>query len=395
MTYFRINRALLLFIATLLSSVALAGAPDFNSLRQQYSQAPALWPAPELDPGVVHRELGLLPNPVFPKDNPLTAAGLVLGEKLFHDPRLSRSNQIACASCHDRDLGWADGRRVSFGHDRQAGKRNAPTLENIAFQQLFFWDGRANSLEQQALMPIVDPTEMHFSLPELVEKLSKTADYPALFARAFGSEQIDEKRIAQALANYQRTLISRLSAFDYFLLARTETDTRKKQHFAAQLSDQALWGLHLFRTKARCLNCHNGPELSNGQFHNIGLTYYKREYEDLGRYQVTANPADVGKFKTPGLRGVMNTKPWMHNGLFSSMEGIINIYNAGGVPQTVDAADPLSPRTDALLKPLGLNRAEIAALLAFLEAISAAPARQPAVQVLQQHNINFNELQHR
>lgn len=361
--------------------------PDFTVLRQQYSQPAAMWPKPHLAQGVIHRELGLLPLPEFPADNPLTASKLKLGEKLFHDPRLSRSGQIACASCHDQDLGWADGKRVSFGHDRAKGQRNAPSVENSAYLTSFFWDGRASSLEQQALVPIETMAEMNFTLPELIERLSQSYDYPPLFRQAFNSEKISSEHIGMALATYQRTLISRLSAFDRFLQASTEQEPRRRQLYAGQLSNQALWGLHLFRTKARCLNCHNGPEMTDHQFHNIGLTYYKRKYEDLGRFTVTKKAEDVGKFKTPGLRGVMNTKPWMHNGLFSDMEGIINIYNAGGVPQKKDPNDPLSPQTSELLQPLQLNNAEISALLAFMEAITAHPAQEPSVFILQKHHI--------
>lgn len=372
-----------ILLLTIVPAFAYNTPPDFDTLRQQYILPPAQWPAPHLTEGVEHRELGLLPVPLFPADNPFSDEKLRLGEKLFQDPRLSRSGQIACAHCHDRDLGWADGKRLSFGHDRAKGTRNALSVENTAYYTTFFWDGRASSLEEQALSPIETVEEMNFTLPELVLRLQQTEDYPALFAAVFGNETISAQKIGMALATYQRTLVSRESDFDRFLQTAAETNPQRKQLLSRQLSDQALWGLHLFRTKGRCLNCHNGPEMTDSQFHNLGLTYYKRELEDLGRYNVTKNPDDVGKFRTPGLRGVMNTKPWMHNGVFNSIEGIMNIYNAGGFRFHKDPNDPLSPVTSELMEPLNLSNDELQALIAFLEAVTAHPAQGPSPKVIQ------------
>lgn len=349
--------------------------PDFDLLRSQYSQSPDKWPSPNIEEGIEYKELGLLPHELNPPKQRFSGAQYELGKKLFHDGALSVSGQIACASCHDPDLGWGDGRRVSFGHNRKAGKRNAPSIENVASLGSFFWDGRALTLQQQALMPIQDPSEMNFSLPELVERLSSTAHYPEMFEAAFDNASITPERIGEALAAFEKEIVSRRSNFDYFLLSRFQKQLSKRERYNAKMSDKALWGLHLFRTKARCANCHYGPWMTDGEFHNIGLTYYGREYEDLGRYEVTGNPSDVGKFKTPGLRGVMNTKPWMHNGLFDEMEGILNIYNVGGVPQRPIEGDPLSPVTSSLLRPLELTSEEIGALAAFLESVTAPPAR--------------------
>jgi len=162
-------------------------------------------------------------------------------------------------------------------------------------------------------------------------------------------------------------VVSRKADFDDFL-------TRDKK----ALSDAALRGLHIFRTKARCMNCHNGPLFTDNSFHNIGLTYYQRENEDLGRYKVTGRAEDVGRFRTPSLRDVIRTRPWMHNGLFDNIEGVINMYNAG-MPQPKrkpeQAADTLFPRTDVLIKKLDLNKQERDDLIAFLHAITAEPLR--------------------
>lgn len=359
--------------------------PDFSALRQQYLKAPSQWPKPTLDDGVKHRELGLLTLPSFPSDNPLTREKVALGKKLFFDPQLSRSKQIACASCHDSDLGWGDGRQFSFGHDRKTGNRNAPPIENSGYYHRLFWDGRALSLEEQALMPITNPVEMNFTLKELVIRLNADPDYPALFKQVFShtnNESININNIAKAIATYERTIVSRLSSFDRFLLSSSQTQPKRKLIFNHQFNDKALWGLHLYRTKARCLNCHNGSIMSDNKFHNIGLTYYKRSYEDLGLYLTTNKNEDVGKFKTPSLRGVMNNKPWMHNGLFSNMRGIINLYNMGGPRNSYDINDKMAPQESRLLKPLNLSNTEIDALLEFLNSITAPPSKDSSTWIM-------------
>ncbi|MBQ4832116.1 cytochrome-c peroxidase [Pseudoalteromonas sp. MMG010] len=373
------------FILLLLASVCLNGVSvvyasdlDIKQLRKIYTQDPKFWPKPLLDEGVEHSELGLLDSVKFPSSNPFTKAKMKLGQQLFNDGRLSRSEQIACASCHDPDLAWADGRKKSFGHNRQQGKRNAPSIENVGYSSHFFWDGRALSLESQALMPIQDPLEMNFTLPELEQRLANIADYKAQFKAAFGDEKVTVERIGMALATFQRTITSRKSDFDYFMLASKQQNPRTKNIYQNKLSDSALLGLHLFRTKARCINCHSGAMFSDQKFHNIGLTFYKHKNQDLGRYNVTAKAQDVGKFKTPSLRGVMNGKPWMHNGLFVDMQGIVNLYNVGGGFTKPDANDPLSPQLSPHIKPLALTQEEISALLEFLNAITAKPARGPA-----------------
>lgn len=345
----------------------LGATPDaagYACLRAIYQQPPAHWPPPQVDAGVTWRELGPLPERLTaPAGNPDTPAKVALGEKLFFDPRLSRSQQIACASCHEPDLAFADGRRVSFGHQRAAGKRNSPSAANAGLVQPLFWDGRAADLESQALMPVSDPLEMAFSSDELVVRLRNSPDYPTLFRKAFADPApLRAEQIAQALASYQRSLLPRNNRFDLFLQGRQQL-----------LSDQQLHGLHLFRGKARCMNCHSGPALSDNRFHNLGLTYYGRRYEDLGRYLVSGRAEDVGAFRTPSLRQVSRTGPWMHNGLFRQLEGILNLYNAGMPrPQPANAQqreDPLFPKTSPLLQPLQLQRAELQALRAFLDTL--------------------------
>lgn len=338
------------------------GPADLHCLRRVYTQPVAQWPAPDISPGVMWQELGPLQPPPEPTDNPSTPAKIALGKRLFEDPRLSRSGQIACASCHDRQLGWGDGRSVSFGHDRQAGRRNAMSVAMSGYTRSLFWDGRARSLEHQATFPIRDPREMADSLARVERRLGRDRHYRDAFAQAFGELRITMHRVAQALAAYQRSLAPLNSRFDRFLEGRHDL-----------LDDRQLWGLHLFRTKARCMNCHNGPAFSDDRFHNLGLHFFGRTREDLGHYEVSGNPADSGRFRTPSLRGVGRNGPYMHNGLFPSLEGIVNMYAAGGFhprPATPEQArDPRFPHTDPLLRPLELDRDERKALVEFLEAL--------------------------
>ncbi|RWU22347.1 cytochrome-c peroxidase [Pseudomonas alkylphenolica] len=337
---------------------------DAACLRKLYSGPSQQWPKPAVDADIAWQELAPLPQRApSPASNPFSSEKARLGEKLFFDPRLSRSGQIACASCHEPDLAFADGRKVSFGHNRAAGRRNAPSIVTSGLVTPLFWDGRAATLEDQALMPVVDPLEMAFTREELVTRLRGLAEYPPLFTSAFAQGPLDAGQIAAALGTYQRTLVqkARNTPFERFLRGRHD-----------QLNDQQLHGLHLYRTKARCLNCHFGPAMSDGQFHNAGMTYYGRKYQDLGRYEQTGLSEDSGRFRTPSLRLVGRTGPWIHNGLIPDLMGVLNFYNVGmprPKPQPGQENDPLFPRTSERLKPLALNRSELLALRAFLDTL--------------------------
>lgn len=191
--------------------------------------------------------------------------------------------------------------------------------------------------------------------------LRRDPDYRRAYAEAFGSPGVDMIRTGQALATFQRSLVPRFNRFDRFLEGRREL-----------LDDRQLWGLHLFRTRARCMNCHSGASLSDQGFHNLGLHFYGRKLQDLGRYEVTGDPLDAGKFKTPSLRNVAKTGPWMHNGRFATLRGVLNLYNAGmprPQPNAQQLGDPLFPQPDPLLHPLDLHRTELEALAAFLETL--------------------------
>lgn len=342
-----------------------------EELRRLYSSGDASrWPAPLLDSTVSDnfRDIGVLPAVVHPENNPYSDARRDLGKILFFDPRLSASGQIACASCHDSELGWGDGRRVSFGHNRATGKRNAMTLLNVGYYQTLFWDGRAASLEDQAHFPLEDTLEMHSHRDLAIQVIRRIPGYRPLFKSAYGDTVINFRRVEMAIATFERTIVSGTSRFDQFIQGKANVFT-----------DDEVQGLHLFRTKARCLNCHNTPLFSDNQFHNTGLTYYGRPFEDLGRYHVTGMPADVGKFRTPSLREFSLTGPYMHNGLFTDVDGLVNLYNAG-MPhperKASQQADPLFPVTSTLLIPLQLTAAEKKALVAFLGTLSSPPRRQ-------------------
>ena len=337
------------------------GSQDISCLRALYRQTPAHWPAAYWSEGVARRELGPLLPPPEPADNPGTAQKVALGQRLFEDPKLSASGQIACANCHDRQLGWGDGKRVSFGHDRQPGRRNAMDVSMAPYSAHQFWDGRGGSLENQAQFPIHDPVEMANSITRMERYLRRDAGYREQFDAAFGPGRIAMDKVAKSIAAFQRTLYPRNRGFDRYLAGRDNA-----------LSDNQLLGLHLFRTKARCINCHNGPTMSDDAFHNLGIHFFGRELEDLGRYGVTGNPADSGAFRTPSLRNVPRNGPYMHNGLFPNLEGIVNMYNAGAFrprPVGEQANDPSFPTTDPLLQPLGLSAAERQALLDFLSTL--------------------------
>ena len=339
-----------------------AGQATTQCLRAVYRLPPAQWPAAHWSDGVQRHELGPLLAPVDPPDNPTTPQKVGLGRRLFEDPKLSSSGQIACANCHDRQLGWGDGKRVSFGHDRQPGRRNAMDISMAAYSAHLFWDGRGGVLEQQASAPIHDPVEMANTTPRLLRGLNGDKTYRAEFAGAFGDDtRIAMDRVAKALAAYQRTLYPRNRRFDRYLAGQNEA-----------FNDEQLRGLHLFRTKARCINCHSGPTLSDDRFHNLGIHFFGRELQDLGRFEVTGNPADSGAFRTPSLRNVERNGPYMHNGIFPTLEGIVNMYNAGAFrPRPVgdQVNDPSFPTTDPLLEPLQLSAAERADLVEFLKTL--------------------------
>ncbi|WP_289057834.1 cytochrome c peroxidase [uncultured Flavobacterium sp.] len=346
---------------------------DIQELRKRYSSGDASnWPAATLHENIdksKFQDIGVLPAVPYPAYNPYSKEKESLGKILFFDPRLSRSGQIACASCHNPELGWTDNLTRSFGHDRQTGKRNSMTILNSAYASSLFWDGRASSLEDQAQFPVQDPLEMNEKLTIAVDKIAKIKGYNSLFTEAFGDKKVTLERIQYAIATFERSINSPKSKFDQFVSGKSDVYT-----------DQQVKGMHLFRTKAQCINCHNTPYFSDNQFHNDGQTLFGTKNEDFGRYNVTKDVKDIGKFRTPTLREVANTKPWMHHGHFPTLLDVVELYNLGN-PSPIQkkylgtARDSLIPKVDPMLRKLDLSKEEIVDLLAFIETLSTPTRR--------------------
>ena len=336
-----------LLLVVILSVSFTADIIPAANLRKIYSQPASAWPQPFVDDGVEWKELGILPaSPIEVKMDSLRDI-IELGKALFFDPRLSSSGKISCASCHQPELSWTDGKEKSIGHEGAITKRNAPTIQNSWFYHRLFWDGRSSDLQDQAFAPIVSESEMNSDMPDVMRKLRRIEGYKELFKRAFGSDDIGPDRMTAAISIFEKTITSGKSRFDQFL----EGDKKA-------LNNSELRGLHLFRTKARCINCHNGPFFSDNSFHNSGFSN-----NDAGYYKVTHKDEDSAKFKTPSLRDVTKTGPWMHDGHMKDLSQIINRYSLGKFPRG----------TDPLLKPTGLSSKEQKDLLNFLYAISAEP----------------------
>lgn len=331
------------------------------------------WPAPLVDAEAksYFSEIGHLPEIQFPEDNPYSAAKALLGKTLFYDPRLSASNQIACASCHDPELGWTDNRALSYGHDRQLGIRNAMTILNSGYATSLFWDGRAGSLEEQSHMPMQDAREMNQHIDISTAKIAKIKGYESLFEKAFGDKTVTKDKITRAIATFERTVTSLPSKFDQFIDGRGDLYT-----------DDEVMGLHIFRTKANCISCHNSGYFSSNRFENIGNSLLGSKEEDLGRYLVTKNPEDAGKFRVPSLREVTRTGPWMHNGSLTTLTEVIQFYNKGNPEPyqnrtTIDEGMILTSHPSQIVRLLELTDKEITQLEAFLGTLSTKPQRIP------------------
>jgi cytochrome c peroxidase len=258
-----------------------------------------------------------LPPMNIPSNNPLTVEGVALGKRLFYDPILSANNTQSCASCHIQETGFSETTQYSTGIDGIEGNRNAMPLINLGWQTKFFWDGGANGLESQVIGPITNPIEMHETLANVVAKLNAHAEYPDLFKAAFGSAEASSQNIMRAIAQFERTLISGNSKYDQYMRGETF------------LSSQELNGLSLFTDmeKGDCSHCHSlGSTFSDFEFRNTGLDSIP---VDEGRYLITLNSNDRGKFKTPSLRNVELTAPFMHDGRFQTLLECVQHYNTG------------------------------------------------------------------
>jgi cytochrome c peroxidase len=293
-----------------------------------------------------------LKAPDVPGDNPVTDAKVDLGKKLYFDKRLSRDGTISCATCHAPEKGWTDQAPVSTGIKGQKGGVSAPTVLNAAYMEFQFWDGRAPSLEEQAKGPIQNPIEMGFTHEEAVAKLKTIKGYAPLFKKAFGDETIDIDRVAKAIATFERTVLTGNSPYD-----KWQAGNKKA------MSESAIRGHHVFNGKANCQICHDGFNFSNSDFHNIGVGM-QAEKPNLGRYEQTKNENHKGAFKTPTLRNLKYTAPYMHDGSEATLETVVEYYNKGGFA---------NPHLDGRMKPLGLTDQEKKDLVAFMNALNGDP----------------------
>lgn len=290
------------------------------------------------------------PNTFVPAENPLTAKKVELGRLLFFDKRLSKNDTIACVSCHLPNKGFTDGKPVSTGINGLKGGRSAPASLNRVFSRGQFWDGRADTLEDQSIGPFVNPVEHGFiDHNEMVAKMRKIAGYRKLFQEVFGREIVIED-VGKAIASFQRTILSGNSPVDKFDMGGDEK----------ALSESARRGLELFRGKARCTRCHSSFNFTDEKFHNLGIGWDTNTV-DLGRYMVTNNPEDIGAFKTPTLREIARTAPYMHDGRFKTLEEVVKFYNQGGIK---------NPHQDNTIIPLELTEQEQQDVVALLKSLN-------------------------
>ncbi|HEX6192431.1 MAG TPA: cytochrome c peroxidase [Chitinophagaceae bacterium] len=286
----------------------------------------------------------------FQKDSMTRAE---LGKLLFFDPILSKNRTISCASCHRPEFAFADTSATSVGDDGKRGKRNTPSAMNVLLQHTFFWDGRAKTLEQQALAPIENPVEMNLPINDAIARLRDNKKYQDYFRQLFGKEP-DSANLALVIAAFERTLETSESPFDKWKFEEDEL----------AVSEEVKNGFVIFGTKGKCIQCHFGPNFTQHEFRNIGL-FNGADLNDSGRALITHKTEDVGKFKTPGLRNTALTAPYMHNGQFKTLNDVIEFYNDPGkiVPNAIN-------RDTLLAKPLGLTAKEKSDLEAFLVALT-------------------------
>lgn len=277
----------------------------------------------------------------------LSPEKVALGKQLFFDPRLSGDNKMSCATCHLPDKAFGDGLARAKGHGDKTLTRNTPSLLNVGFYERYDWDGRAKSLEEQSLGPIQSPDEMNQDLAELERELNAVPGYVERFQKVFGTK-VTRDGISKSLAAFQRTLVTKPSPFDRYLAGDKTA-----------LSAEAKQGMELFEGSAGCVRCHQGPLLSDSKLYRLGVSF-----KDEGLGAVTGKKQDKGKFRTPSLRNIAETGPYMHNGSKKTLSSVVEFYYRG-VPTTTSDGLPLD------VQPmLGQSFSEISALVAFLESLT-------------------------
>ncbi|MBL8240217.1 MAG: c-type cytochrome [Bryobacterales bacterium] len=296
-----------------------------------------------------------LPPIVWPKDNPYSAAKVELGRLLYFDKRISADGTLSCATCHHPAKGFTDQAQFSTGIKGQVGGINSPTVINRAYGAIQFWDGRASSLEDQAVGPMANPIEMGNTHPVVVETLRKIPGYRARFKSVFGTEDFTLDHIAKAIATFERTVLSGNSPYDKYKLGNK-----------AALNASQVRGMDVFFNKAKCDQCHEGASFTLNSFHNLGVGQDKASPEP-GRFAVTKNPADFGAFKTPTLREIEHTFPYMHDGSLKTLEEVVEYYDKGGIP---------NKNLDERIKKLNLTAQDKADLVAFMKSLSGTGWQQ-------------------
>jgi cytochrome c peroxidase len=300
--------------------------------------------------------LGLQASAAYvPEENPLSAAKVELGRLLYFDARLSKDDTVSCATCHDPAHGFAEPRKTSQGVGHKVGARNAPTVLNRLFSKEQFWDGRGADLEDQAKGPIVNPIEMSMaSHEECAGKVAKVAGYKPLFEKAFGTPDVTISRMAMAIAAFERTVVTGNSPYDRFQAGDKTA-----------LSPAAQRGMAVFNGKGNCVTCHAGFNFTDESYHNLGVGMQAKE-PDLGRVKVSKAESETGAFKTPTLRNVTQTAPYMHDGSEATLAGVIALYDRGGNKNKWLSKE---------MRPLKLTAGEKADLVAFLEALTGDAPR--------------------
>ncbi len=287
-----------------------------------------------------------------PPENLPDDSRIKLGEMLFWDPRLSKKGAMSCASCHNPALGWSDGLPTAVGFDMQKLGRATPTILNTAFNTIQMWDGRKANLEDQALGPIEAAGEMNLPLHEMVSRLKSIPGYSSHFEKAYPGQGISEVTVARAIASFERTVLSTESPFD-----------RWRRGDEQAVSATAKRGFELFTGKAKCAICHMGYNFTDNGFHNIGVKDDGAS-PDVGRFAQRKVKSMHGAFKTPTLRDIALTAPYMRNGMYTTLTEVVEHYNRGG-----DVKDNL----DINIVPLDLSAAEVADVVAFMESLTGAP----------------------
>jgi cytochrome c peroxidase len=290
-----------------------------------------------------------LPPIAWPAGNPYSPEKAELGRYLYFDRRLSADATVSCASCHDPRYGFTDGAPLSTGIRGQKGTRSAPTIVNRAYSLAQFWDGRAATLEEQAIVPMESPIEMGNTREGVVAAVSAIAGYRTMFARAFGGDSVDIGRVTMAIACFERTVLSGDSPYD-----------RYKRGMKSALTAEQVRGMSVFFDRASCDHCHQGANFTLNAYTNSGVGTDKPD-PDVGRYAVTHDPRDWGAFKIPTLREVEHTAPYMHDGSLKTLEDVVEFYNKGGIPNR---------NLDSNIRPLHLAEQQKGDLVAFLKSLS-------------------------